>query len=267
MKKILSILLVTTILIVPTFFLTGCGKNNDPTVIHIGASSNPHAIILEQVRDDLRDRGFQLQVTVFSDWTQQNPALARGDILANYFQHRPFLNNWNAQSGNNLTYAAGIHFEPLGIFPGQRNSIAALQPGDQIIFPNDTTNAARALTLLEYHGLVTWNAAANADRSNPANWSSQFTLTPVLAATLVATRPDSGIAVINGNWAAPAGLLPYRLVYETAAQGSEFTNIIAIRDGYENDARITALVEVLQTNRIRDFILNNWDGAIQPNFI
>ena len=264
MKKIFCGILIAALLIF-TAALSAC--SDDTNVIHIGASSNPHALILEQVRQDLSDRGFELRITVFSDWTQQNPALARGDILANYFQHRPFLQNFNAQTGNNLTYVAGIHYEPLGIFPGQRNSIAALQTGDRIIIPNDTTNAARALRLLEYNGLVTWSAAENADPSNPGNWASPFLIYPVLASNLVNLRVDSGLAVINGNWAAPAGLLPYRLAYETTELGQRYTNIIAVRSGYETDRRITALTEVLQTEKIRNFIIDYWNGAIVPNFI
>jgi len=265
MKKIFCGILIIAAVLIPAAALSAC--TDDTTVLHIGASSNPHAIILEQVREDLSARGFRLRITVFSDWTQQNPALARGDILANYFQHRPFLQNFNSQTGNNLTYVAGIHYEPLGIFPGQRNSIAALQAGDSIIIPNDTTNAERALRLLEHNGIITWNADYNADRSNPANWSSPYTITPVLASNLVNLRVDAGLAVINGNWAAPAGLLPYRLTYETAELGRLYTNIIAVRPGYENDPRIAALTEVLKTTKIHEFILENWNGAIVPNFI
>ena len=266
MKKLFCFVVALAVVILPATLLSGCGRDG-ANVIRIGATTAPHAQILEQVRGDLRDKGFDLRITILSDFTTGNPALARGDLLANFFQHRPFLETFNTNTGNNLQSLAGIHYEPLAIYPGRRNSITALQSGDRIIIPNDVTNAARALRLLEANGLVTWNAADGADRSNPANYTTQFQIYPVLASNLVNLRQDAALAVINGNWAAPAGLIPSRLVYETPELGYRYTNIIAIRPGYENHAGLNALVELLQTDAIRDFILNQWDGAVVPNFI
>ncbi|MCL2846542.1 MAG: MetQ/NlpA family ABC transporter substrate-binding protein [Firmicutes bacterium] len=250
MKKTLGIILILAVLILPVTFLTGCNRS-DLYILRVGATTSPHAIVLEQVQDELREAGFDLRITVLSDFTTGNPALARGDLIANYFQHRPFLENFNANTNNNLQPLAGIHFEPLGIFPGQRASIAALQPGDRIIIPNDVTNYARAHTLLAANGIDV----------------SQFQIYPVLASNLTTLRTDAALAVINGNWALGAGIIDLRLTYETPELGERYTNIIAIRDGYQNHAGLNALVTALQSDRIRDFILNRWNGAIVPNFI
>jgi len=276
MKKLFSILISLSILtaaVFSAFTLTACfddlpPDSTDPTVIHVAASVTPHALILEHVRPQLLEKGFSLHITELG-WETQNDVLAGGDVIANFFQHRPFLNTWNTDNSQNLVYAAGIHFEPLGIFPGAN----ALESGRRIIFPSDPTNGTRALNLLKVHGFVNWVGEEGASRNNDLNnWETTtpgVILTPVVAGTLTTQRgdPSTGLAVINGNWAAQANILNIRLHAETNEVGATYTNVIATRAGYQNDERIQALIAVLQTQRVADHINGLSGGAFRANFL
>jgi|GEM_PF-662709 len=279
MKKIFNTIIALAIFTATLGFgliSTAC-RLDDPYLIRITASLNPHSHILRHIEADLYQQGFRLDIRE-SGWELQNDFVRDGEVLANFFQHRPFLENWNTNvnTGAAVVPVAGIHFEPLGIFPGTRGGAtiaaagAALQAGDRIIFPNDATNGTRALNLLEYHGLISW-IGGNVPRNNlVTNWSpvtAGVLLYPVLAGNLPDHRPEAGLAVINGNIALQANLIEQRIVYESAEIGARYTNFLAVKDGNESDPRIIALINALQSEGVKAYIETRWQGAIVPYFL
>ncbi|MCL2556750.1 MAG: MetQ/NlpA family ABC transporter substrate-binding protein [Firmicutes bacterium] len=269
MKKLFSILAAAAVLtsaLVSTFIFGACTP--EEKIIRIAASANPHAIILRAIEQELNNQGFELEIFE-QGWELQNNVLAGGDVIANFFQHRPFLNNWNIQNNQNLVAHAGIHFEPLGIFQGARSDLNSLVSGDRIIFPNDATNGTRALNLLEKHGLVNWIGGEEARNNVLSNWQTTtqgVTLYPVAAATLTSHRQEAALAVINGNWALQGNIVDLRLVYETDEVGAAYTNVIAIRAGTQNDPRIIALTNALQSEHVKNHISTQFQGMLVANF-
>ncbi|MCL2255637.1 MAG: MetQ/NlpA family ABC transporter substrate-binding protein [Firmicutes bacterium] len=271
MKRILTVILIALLLVPTTFALVGCDRY-DYTVT---ASVTPHAIILRQVQPILREQGFRFRIAE-QGWELQNDVVRDGDAIANFFQHRPFLDNWNADnSGADLVPVFGTHFEPLNIIPGGRANSDSLQeiiaqastatPANRrLIIPADATNGLRALELLEYHNVVTF-VGGNAPRTNNvAHWDSYFEIYPIAAGALVGARPDALLSVINGNWAVQGNILDYRIEFETPEQGAEFTNFIVVREENRNHPFVVALVNALNTTQIRSFISNHdaFGGAL-----
>lgn len=174
MKKFLAILLTGAFVVGA---LSGCGSKSggDDKVIKVAASATPHAEILEQAKPILAEQGYDLQVTVFDDYVQPNEVVESGDFDANYFQHIPYLDSFNAEKGTHLVNAGGIHYEPFGIYPGTKKSLDDIADGDSIAVPNDTTNEARALMLLQDNGIITLKdgagleATVNDIEENPHN--------------------------------------------------------------------------------------------------
>lgn len=270
MKKILSVVLVLTLL---TAILSACGKKEgfDKNIV-VGASSTPHAEILEQARPALEAAGYTLEIKEYADFVLPNVALDGGDLDANYFQHKPYLDQFNEEKGTKLASAAIIHYEPIGLYPGKTKAIDALAEGAQIAVPNDATNEARALLLLEAQGLIKikegvgLKATKNDITENP----KKLEIVEIEAAQLPRTLQDVDMAVINGNYAIEAGLnvATDALAFEDkdSVAAETYGNIIAVREGDEDREDIKALIKALQSEEIKNFIDETYEGAVVPKF-
>lgn len=249
-------------------------KADEPEKItlKVGASPTPHAEILNAAKDILAKDGINLEVVEFVDYVQPNLALQNGDIDANYFQHLPYLEDFNAEKGTDISSAAAIHYEPLGVYPGKTKTLDELADGASVAVPNDTTNEARALLLLEANGLIKLNpeaglkATINDITENPKN----LDIKEIEAAQLARSLQDVDIAVINGNYSIEADLNPVTdsLAKEESdsVAAETFANIIAVRTGDEQRPEIQALVKALQSQEIKDFINEKYQGVVVPIF-
>jgi D-methionine transport system substrate-binding protein len=240
--------------------------------IIVGASPTPHALILEAARQTLLEKGYELEIVEFTDYVQPNVALADGSIDANFFQHTPYLDDYNAERGTDLVSLVSIHFEPLGLYPGKTSTLDELKDGAQIAVPNDTTNEARALLLLEAQGLITvkpdagLKATINDITSNPKN----LKIIEIEAAQLARSLQDVDMAVINGNYALSAGLVVGKDALAAEDSGSvaaqTFANIVAVRAGDESREDLVALVEALTSDAMRQYIEGTFEGSVVPVF-
>lgn len=240
--------------------------------ITVGASPTPHAEILAVVKELLVAQGYDLEIVEFTDYVQPNVALADGSLDANYFQHQPYLDQYNAENGTNLVSLIAVHFEPLGIYPGKTASLDALQDGAQIAVPNDATNEARALLLLEAQGLIKLkegigvNATVNDIAENPKN----LDIIEIEAAQLARSLQDVDIAVINGNYAIEAGLNAATDALASEAADSlaatTYANTLVVRSGDENRPELQALAAALTSDEVRTFIEETYGGAVVPVF-
>ena len=227
----------------------------------VGASPAPHAEILEAARDLLADKGYDLEIVEYTDYVQPNNALESGDLNANYFQHKPYLDTFNEENGTHLVSAGAIHYEPFGIYAGKSDSLDELADGAEVLVPNDVTNEARAL-LKEDAGLT---ATINDITENPKN----LDIVELEAAQLPRSLQDADIAVINGNYAIEAGL---KVTDALAVEASDslaaqtYGNVVAVREGDEESDKTKALMEVLTSDDIKEFIETKYDGAVVPLF-
>ena len=240
----------------------------------VGASSTPHAEILEALRGELEALGYELEVTIFDDYVLPNLALADSEIDANYFQHEPYLLNFNAENGTDLVSAVAVHYEPMGIYGGQKASLDEIAEGDSIAVPNDGTNEARALLLLEAEGLITLKEGIDASTEtatvldiaeNPQN----LEIIEMEAKNIPHSLPDVAFAVINGNYALQAGLTGEDALASESADSDAaqtYANILAVRAGEEDSAKTQALVSALTSETCRQFIEETYDGAVVPIF-
>ena len=240
-------------------------------IIRVGASITPHAEILAVVKDDLAAAGYNLEIIEFTDYVLPNTALESGELDANYFQHQPYLTDFNAENGTHLVSVADIHYEPFGIYAGKTASIADLADGAKIAIPNDGTNEARALLLLEAQGLIklkegTGLTATKLDiAENPKNLDIQ----EIEAAQLARALQDVDVAVINGNYAIQANLkVSDALAVEDkdSVAAETYANIIVVKEGNENTDATKALVAALQSQKVRGFIDATYDGAVIAKF-
>ncbi len=244
----------------------------DDTTIVVGASPSPHAEILEQVKDVLAESGWTLEIKEYSDYIQPNAALDAGDLDANYFQHQPYLDNYNEENGTDLVGVAQIHYEPFGIFPGKTTSLDDLQDGAQVGVPNDATNEARALLLLEAQGLITLKADAgiNATKNDIEENPKNLEIVEIEAAQLPRSIQDLDIAVVNGNYAIEAGFSVENdalAVEDAESLGAKtYGNVIAVRNGEEENPKTLALVAALQSDAVRTYIEDTYDGAVVALF-
>lgn len=267
MKKIIALVLVLTL----ALSLAACGAAKDEKVIKVGATPAPHAAILEIIQDAVAAEGYTLEIVEFDDYVLPNTALSEGELDANYFQHITYMNNFNEEYGIEMVSAAGIHYEPFGIYAGKCASLADLPDGAKIGVPNDATNEARALLLLEQEGLIVLEEgiglAATKDSivENPHN----FEIVETKAELLTATLQDVDIAVINGNYAIDAGLKVKDALAVEAADGAAaeaYVNVIAVMAGHENDEKIQVLIRALQSEAVRAFMEETYEGAVVPLF-
>lgn len=238
--------------------------------IKVAASATPHAEILEEAAKILAEQGYDLEVTVFDDYVQPNLVVESEEFDANYFQHIPYLESFNEEQGTHLVNAGGIHYEPFGIYPGTKASLDEVSDGDVIAIPNDTTNEARALLLLQDNGLLTLKegagltATVNDIEENPYN----ITFQELEAAQVARVKEEVAYVVLNGNYALEAGFSVGKdaIAYETSDSeaAKTYVNVIAVKEGHENDEAIKALVEVLKSDEIKQFINETYEGSVIP---
>ncbi len=246
--------------------------NGETITLTVGATPNPHAEILAQVKDDLAAEGIDLVVKEYSDYVVPNTAVEEGDLDANYFQHTPYMEKFNEENGTHLVSVGKIHYEPMGIYPGLTKTLEELPDGATIAVPNDTTNEARALQLLAAQGLIELkedaglNATPNDITSNPKNL--QFK--ELEAAMLPQTASEVDLSVINSNFAMEGGMNPATDSLASEDADSEaaqtFANIIAVKEGHENDPAIQALVKALQSDKVKEYIEKTYSGAVVAVF-
>lgn len=237
--------------------------------IVVGASPTPHAIILKEAAKVLKDKGYDLQVKEFSDYVLPNTALENKELDANYFQHQPYLDEFNKEKGTNIVSAGSIHYEPFGLYAGKTKSLADLKDGATIAVPNDTSNEARALLLLQDKGLIKLKKGAGitATQKDISENKKNLKFMEIEAAQLARSLPDVDLAVINGNYALQGNLkVSDALAVEAndSLAAKTYANIIAVRKGDENREEIKALVEALQSSELKDFINKTFSGAVVP---
>lgn len=296
MKKLRSVLAA---LLVASLALTGCGTTdngtNDDAVnaegsesveaseeaagenekIVVGASSTPHAEILESVKDALAEQGYDLEVVIYDDYVLPNTALADGDLDANYFQHTPYLNSFNESNGTDIVAAALIHYEPFGLYGNGIDDLSALAEGATIIIPADDSNETRALLLLQQENLITLPEGANAADGVTTldivddNGYNIVTVNAETVAAQFANSDDGSLAVINGNYALAAGYNSADAIAIEDASGDAaqtYANVIAVRAGEENSEKTQALVNALKTDAVKQFIADTYNGAVVAVF-
>ncbi|MDD3346895.1 MetQ/NlpA family ABC transporter substrate-binding protein [Oscillibacter sp.] len=241
----------------------------ETVTLNVAASPTPHAEILNQVKDILAEQGIDLQVHEYGDYVVPNTAVEEGEEDANYFQHIPYMENFNAENGTHIVSVAKIHYEPMGIYAGKCTKLEDLSDGAVIAIPNDATNEARALLLLEAQGLIKLDpdaglaATPNDITENPKNLSFK----ELEAAMLPNTITEVDLSVINSNYALQAGFNPTKdaLAIESA-DGTPYPNVLCVKEGRENDPAIQALVKALQSDAVRDYINETYGGAVVPLF-
>ena len=243
-------------------------EKTDKKVIKVAASATPHAELLEQVKPILAEQGIDLEITVFDDYVQPMNVVEDGEFDANYFAHVPYVEQFNAEQGTHIVNAGGIHYEPFGIYPGTKKALSELADGDVIAVPNDTTNEARALLLLQDNGIIKLKEGAgltatiNDITENPKN----IEIKELEAAQVARVIPEVAFVVLNGNYALEAGLSVAKDSIAFEASDSEaaktYVNIVAVKEGNENNAEIKALVDALKSDTIKQYIKDTYDGAV-----
>lgn len=272
-RRILSIL---TVVVVTAAIFTGCGNNTadqkaeDGKIITVAASETPHAEILEEAKKILEKEGWDLQVTVFDDYVLPNNVVESEEFDANYIQHIPYLESFNQENGTHIVSAGGIHYEPFGIYGGTKRSLKDITKGDTIAVPNDTTNEARALLLLQDQGILKLKEGAGLEATvndiieNPYEIKFQ----ELEAAQISRVKDETAYIVLNGNYALAAGL---RVAQDALAQETSeseaaktYVNIIGVKEGNEDREGIKALVRILQSDEIKKILYEKYDGAVIP---
>jgi D-methionine transport system substrate-binding protein len=245
-----------------------------PATLKVGATPQPHAEILEQVAPALAAKGITLEIVTYTDYVQPNVAVEDGSLDANFFQHQPYLDDFNAQNGSHLVTVAKVHYEPFGLYPGRDKAVTAatLPDGGTIAVPNDATNEARALNLLEAQGVIKLKEGAglSATKLDIAENPKNIAFSEVEAATLPHVLPDVDAAVINGNYALEAGLSVGQnaiAVEDAASEAAQlYANILVVKEGSESNPAIAELVAALNSAAVKDFINSKYDGAVVPIF-
>ena len=270
MKKIIAL----TLALVLALSLAACGTaaGSADKTITIAASPTPHAEILAVAAEVLAEDGWTLEITEYSDYVVPNNVVDDGEIDANYFQHQPYLDTFNAENGTALVSVAAVHYEPFGIYAGQKSGVEDLEEGDQIAIPNDGSNRARALLLLEAEGLIVLNEGVGMEATvldiaeNPLN----LEIVEMEAAQIAGVRDSVALAVINGNYALLAGLnvSTDAIASEDPASVSATTyaNVLVVKEGNEESEKILALKEALMSEEVKSFINEKYTGAVVPLF-
>ncbi|MFE9441643.1 MetQ/NlpA family ABC transporter substrate-binding protein [Streptomyces sp. NPDC006602] len=258
-----------------TLGLTACGSDKDSASdtsgpLVVAASPTPHGEILTFVKDHLAKKaGLDLEVKEFTDYTTQNPATEDGSVDANYFQNKPYLDDYNKKNGTDIVPVVTVHLEPLGLYSHKVKSVDALKSGATVAVPNDTVNEARALKLLDANGIITLKAGAGNEATpsdivkNPKN----LTFKELEAAQTPRSLDDVDAAVINGNYAIEADLKPakHALVLESA-KNNPYGNFLAVKKGNEDDPRVKKLASLLTSTEVKKFIEDEYAGSVLPSF-
>ena len=290
MKKIIALALCAVLCL---GLLAGCGEEPAPSTettpasdpatepsasgelekIIVGATSTPHAEVLEAVRGELEALGYDLQVEIFNDYVLPNTSLADGSLDANYFQHGPYLTQFNSERGTDLVNVASIHYEPMGIYPGSKATLDELADGDTIAIPNDGSNETRALLILQDLGYITLkegiDASSNATILDVVDNPHNLELLEMNAENIPHSLQDVAFGIINGNYALQAGLTGADALASEDAESDAaqtYANIVACRAGEEDSAKIQALITALTSETCREYIESTYDGAVVPIF-
>ena len=268
MKKTIAIILA----LILTLSLAACGGKADAKTITVAASPTPHAEILKVAAEVLAKDGWTLDIKEYTDYVQPNLVVDDGELDANYFQHVPYLETFNADNGTKLVSVAMIHYEPFGIYAGTKSAIADLAEGDKIAVPNDGSNRARALLLLEQEGIIQLKEGVGMDATdldivgNPLN----LEIFQMEAAQIANVRDSVALAVINGNYALQAGLNAGTdaLAVEDAASisATTYANVLVVKAGNENTEKTQALVNALKSDAVKTYINDTYSGAVVPIF-
>ena len=239
------------------------------TQIRVGASPTPHAEILKVAAEELKDKGYEIKIIEYSDYVQPNMALESKELDANFFQHKPYLDDFNKEKGTSLVPIAFVHYEPFGIYAGRTKALADIKEGAIVAVPNDTTNEARALLLLQDEGFIKLKdgAGLTATRRDIVENSKKLEIEELEAAQLVRSLPDVDVAIINGNYAILGGL---KVKDALAAESADsiaavtYTNVLVVRAGDENRPELKALAEALRGEKVRNFMKEKYEGAVVP---
>ena len=268
MKKFIALVLALSLVVC---IAAGCSKKDGKT-IRVGASVTPHAEILEVAKELLAEEGYTLEITEFNDYVLPNTSVEDEELDANYFQHRKYLADFNEENGTHLVEVVPVHYEPFGLYAGKTAAVADLAEGATIAVPNDGTNEARALMLLEAQGLIKLNEEAGFTATkldiveNPLNLDIQ----ELDAAQLVRALEDVDMAVINGNYAIQGGLNAGKDALAVEDKDSEaiqtYANVLVVKEGNEKDEGILALAKALQSEEVKAFIEENYEGAVIAMF-
>lgn len=278
--------------IIATLSLVGCGNNaaapqtssaatqaaaGESTAsttkggtVKIAASATPHAEILEEAKKLLADKGWNLDITIFDDYVLPNEVVESGEFDANYFQHTPYLTSFNQEKGTHLVVVGEIHYEPFGIYPGKKASLADIADGDKIAVPNDTTNEARALLLLQDNGLIKLadGVGLTATVTDIVENTHNLEIVELAAEQVARVKDEVSYIVLNGNYALQAGFSVAKDSIAYEASDSEaaktYVNVIVVKEGNENNEGVKALVEVLESEDIKKFINEKYDGSVIP---
>lgn len=270
-RNIVSIAIIL-LLVIGSAALTGCGgKDGDDKTIKVGASPAPHAEILKEVESELEKDGYKLEVVEFQDYVQPNKALDAGDIDANYFQHKPYMDEFNAKQETELVSIGAIHYEPLGLYQGEKKNIDELAEGNKIAVPNDTTNEARALLLLESEGLIKLkkDAGLTATKQDVVENPKKLEIVELEAAIIPRSMSSVAMGVINGNYALSAGIKEETAItFESSdsAAAKTYANIIAVKKGNEDSEKSKALLKAMTSDKIKKFIEKKYGKAVVPVF-
>lgn len=275
MKKLLTLLLIA---ILSLSLLAGCAKESPAETpaeapaktekIKIGVSPEPHSKLVSLVADDLLAQGIEVELVEFTDYVKPNLALADGELDANFFQHKPYLDDFIAERGLDLVSLGNVHIEPMALYTNMVPSIEELPIGAEIVIPNDTVNGGRALLLLEANGLIKLKEGAGleATEKDIIENLKNIKFTALEAATLPRVLGEVDGAVINGNYALEAGLNPVDDGVVVEGKDSPYANIVAVRAGEENEEKFIKLIEALQSDKIKAYIEENYDGGVVPAF-
>jgi len=269
MKKTIAIILT----LVLALSLAACGSGNaDDKTITVAASPTPHAEILKVAAEVLAKEGWTLEIKEYTDYVQPNNVVEDGEIDANYFQHVPYLDTFNADNGTHLVSVAMVHYEPFGIYAGTKSAIADLAEGDKIAIPNDGSNRARALLLLEAEGIIKLKEGVGMDATdldiveNPLN----LDIVQMEAAQIANVRDSVALAVINGNYALQAGLNAGTdaLAVEDAESisATTYANVLVVKEGNETSDKIEALIKAVLSEEVKAYINETYSGAVVPIF-
>lgn len=266
MKKIIAISLIV-LLALTSVFASGASEtkttSSSTTKLVVGATPEPHATLLNLVVDDLAAQGITLEVKEFTDYVTPNDAVEYGEIDANYFQHIPYLESFNSEHGYHLVNAGGIHIEPIALYSSKYSALSEIPSGATIAIPNDPTNEGRALLLLESAGLITLKDGVGLEatpldiESNPKN----LKFSEIEAATLPRVLSDVDAAVINGNYAIPAGLVATRDGLYVEGADSPYVNVIAVKEGNENNPAVIALVNALKSDEVKAYVAEHYPNG------
>ena len=276
MKNIKRISILAAVLVLSLGILAACGggaggDDSADKTIKVAASPTPHAEILNSVKDQLAEEGWTLEVIEFDDYVQPNVATTDGDVDANYFQHVPYLDQYNEENGTDLVPVANMHYEKMAVYAGTKDSLDAIEAGDKIGVPNDATNEARALKVLEEQGLIKLKEGSSetATVTDIEEYpKGEIEIVELEAASIPASLPDLAFGVINANYAIQADIMDKVVAVEGTdeAQEDTYVNIIVVNSGNENSEKIQALVNALHSDATKAFIEETFNGAVVAKF-